>query len=74
MNLLQSSFFWFFCFTVIFLLSLDFWTWKPEISLSFFYLPEWVFYFIGLQIILAAALLLFTLKFWKTPEDENHRI
>lgn len=71
MNLWRAQFFWFFCFTIIFLLSLDFWAWQRESSISFFYLPDWVFYFIGLQIVLAVALLLFSLKFWKSSAEDR---
>ncbi|NEP09232.1 MAG: hypothetical protein F6K14_03110 [Symploca sp. SIO2C1] len=66
MKIFQSSFFWFFCFTLIFFLSLDFWSWEQEISFSWFYLPTWLFYFIGLQIVLIIALLVFSLTFWET--------
>lgn len=69
MNIFQTSYFWLFCFSIIFFLSLDFWSWKPEISFSVFYLPPWVIYFLGLQIILSLTLLVFTLHFWKTPPN-----
>ncbi|KST63296.1 hypothetical protein BC008_39110 [Mastigocoleus testarum BC008] len=69
MNIFQASHFWFFCFSVIFFLSLDFWSWQPESSLSVFYLPPWVIYFVGLQMLLSLVLLLFALIFWKTPSN-----
>ncbi|BAY85007.1 hypothetical protein NIES267_45050 [Calothrix parasitica NIES-267] len=67
MNIFRSSYFWYFSFSVMFFLSLDFWYWQPKVSFSVFYLPPWVIYFIGLQILLSLMLLIFTLKFWKTP-------
>lgn len=72
MKIFQASSFWFFLFSIIFLLSLDFWSWKQGTSLLFFQLPSWLFYFVLLQIILTIALLIFAHKFWKTPmEKEN---
>ena len=64
MKILQSSFFWFFSFTIVFILSLDFWNWNKNTSLLIFSLPDWVFYFIGLQILLSLVLLIFSVKFW----------
>ena len=64
MKILRYSFFWFFCFTVIFLLALDFWSWERDIALGLGNLPVWLFYFIGLQITLAIAIWVFTQKFW----------
>lgn len=69
MKIIQHSFFWLFTFTVIFLLALDFWSWDQVISFSLFQLPSWIFYFLGLQLILTLALLLFAYKFWKTSPD-----
>ena len=64
MKILQSSFFCFFSFTIVFILSLDFWNWNKNTSLLIFSLPDWVFYFIGLQIVLSLVLLIFSVKFW----------
>ncbi|NES21299.1 MAG: hypothetical protein F6K41_20795 [Symploca sp. SIO3E6] len=66
MKILQSSWFWFFCFTLIFLLSLDFWSWEQQVSFTWLYLPTWLFYLLGLQLVLIIALLVFSLTFWKT--------
>ncbi|NES03660.1 MAG: hypothetical protein F6K22_12890 [Okeania sp. SIO2F4] len=72
LNFFKSPYFWCFCFTIIFLLSLDFWSWKQTISFSFLHLPPWVFYFIGLQIILACAILIFSQTFWKSETEEEN--
>ena len=64
MKILLSSSFWFFCFTILFLLALDFWSWQEDITIGFWHLPVWIFYFIGLQTSLAIALLIFTQQFW----------
>lgn len=66
MKILRYSSFWFFCFTLLFLLSLDFWAWEKEIVIGLWHLPVWIFYFVGLQIALAIAILIFTQKFWTT--------
>lgn len=65
MKILRYSSFWFFCFTLLFLLSLDFWAWEQDVAIGLWNLPVWIFYFVGLQISLALALLVFTQKFWK---------
>ncbi len=65
MKILRDSSFWFFCFTLLFLLSLDFWAWEQDVAIGLWNLPVWIFYFVGLQISLALALLIFTQKFWK---------
>lgn len=72
-NLLNSSFFWLFSFTVLFFLSLDFWSWERETTFAWLGLPGWVFYFMGLQIILAIALLVFTITYWQTESQERDR-
>ena len=66
MKILRYSSFWFFCFTLLFLLSLDFWAWEQDIEIGLWNLPVWIFYFVGLQISLAIALVVFTQKFWKS--------
>ncbi len=66
MKILRYSSFWFFCFTILFLLSLDFWAWEEDIAIGLWNLPVWIFYFVGLQISLTIALLIFTQKFWTT--------
>ena len=65
MKIFRYSSFWFFCFTLLFLLSLDFWAWEQNIVIGLWYLPDWLFYFLGLQIILTIAILIFTQQFWK---------
>ncbi|HAC65016.1 MAG TPA: hypothetical protein DCF68_16160 [Cyanothece sp. UBA12306] len=69
MKILQNSQFWWISFTLMFFLSLDFWSWEQPINLSWLNLPSWVFYFLSLQIILTLSLIIFALKFWKNPQD-----
>ena len=73
MKIFQSSFFWWLSFTLMFFLSLDFWSWEQPVALSWFNLPPWVFYFLALQIVLAIAIIVFALKFWSTPQDEGQK-
>ena len=75
MKILESGYFWCFCFTLIFCLGLDFWNWSEKSDvLGWFNFPGWVFYFIGLQMLLSAALLVFASKVWTntTEDEENH--
>ncbi|WP_040897096.1 hypothetical protein [Xenococcus sp. PCC 7305] len=64
MKILRYSSSWFFCFTLLFLLALDFWAWQRDIVIGLGYLPDWIFYFVGLQLALALALFVFTKQFW----------
>ncbi len=66
MKILNTAYFWIFCFTVIFVSALDFWSWEQ--SFSFLYLPMWVFYFVGLQVLLSLAIYVFSRTFWKTRQ------
>lgn len=75
--MLKTGFFWCFCFTVLFLLCLDFWAWTGAPTWMLFGLPSWVFYFVGVQILLAIALAVFANHYWQTarldPEQsEGH--
>ncbi|WP_019506871.1 hypothetical protein [Pleurocapsa sp. PCC 7319] len=71
MKIFQASSFWWFSFTLMFFLSLDFWHWEQPVKFFWLNLPPWVFYFIGLQITLTIALIVFALKFWPTSRDEK---
>ncbi|RKZ59008.1 MAG: hypothetical protein DRR08_14970 [Candidatus Parabeggiatoa sp. nov. 2] len=66
MKILNTAYFWIFCFTVIFVSALDFWSWEQ--SFPFLYLPMWVFYFVGLQVLLSLAIYVFSRTFWKTRQ------
>jgi len=68
MNLLKSSFFWFFCFTLLFFLALDFWSWEEPTSFAWLGLPGWVFYFMGLQLLLSFVLLIFSITYWQSDD------
>lgn len=70
MKIFQSSSFWFFCFTAIAFLTLNVGSGGQDISLSFLNLPAWFLYLVALQIILTLAMLIFTLQFWKTEEND----
>ncbi len=71
MKIFQSSFFWFSCFTVFFILSLDFWSWEQEKEnyFSIFHLPSWVLYFVILQLFMAFALYMFAIHFWDNKSE-----
>ncbi len=73
MKIFQASSFWWFSFTLMFFLALDFWSWKQPVTLSWFNLPPWLFYFLELQITLAIAIIIFALKFWDSAGDEESR-
>ena len=62
---------WLFCFTILFFLALDFWSWSRPITLSWLNFPVWVLYFMGLQIVLAIALVIFVLTFWRSSSGKE---
>lgn len=59
---------WVCLFGAIFLLSLDIWWWNLPTRLGPFGFPWWVYYFVGLQIVLAIALGRFAARHW--PSDD----
>jgi len=74
MSMLKTAFFWFFCFTILFLLCLDFWAWTESPTWMLFGLPSWIFYFIGLQLLMAIALTIFANQYWQTTDPNSEDI
>lgn len=62
---MRKKLFWWGLFTVLFLLSLDYWSWDNTVELSWLGLPAWVFYFVVLQLVLVLAIYLFARFYWK---------
>ena len=60
---------WMACFALLFILSMDFWTWKKPVTIGFWGLPNWIWPFIGLQIFLTIFIFLFVRYYWK---DNNN--
>ena len=60
---------WTALFTILFILSLDYWAWDGPVRFGPFRLPIWIFYFIALQFVLAAAVHRFAATYW-SGEDE----
>ncbi len=73
MKIFQNSLFWWFSFALMFFLALDVRSGKQTVTLSWFNLPPWLFYFLGLQIAFAIALIIFAGKFWQTLPQEKLR-
>ena len=73
MKIFQTASFWWFSFTLMFFLAFDYWSWRQPITLAWFNLPPWIFYFLGLQFFLAIALFTFARTFWQTSRDEESR-
>lgn len=72
--MLKTAFFWFFCFTILFLLCLDFWAWMEPPTWTLFGLPSWIFYFIGLQLLIAIAIAVFANQYWQTTNPDSEDI
>lgn len=64
-NKLGSTLLWTAIFGLLFVLSLDYWTWSDAVALSYGGFPSWLFYFVLLQILFVLALGLFARFFWK---------
>ncbi|MDJ0597068.1 MAG: hypothetical protein QNJ72_45110 [Pleurocapsa sp. MO_226.B13] len=73
MKIFHTASFWWFCFTLMFFLALDFWSWQQPVTLAWLNLPPWIFYFLGLQLVLAIALLIFSRTFWQTSREEKDK-
>lgn len=73
MKIFKTSLFWWFSFTFLFFLALDFRSGQQSVTLSWFNLPPWVFYFLGLQFAFAIALIIFAGQFWQTAPQEESR-
>ena len=69
MKRLRSGGLWAVGFGVLVVLSLDYWSWDSRVRLAALNLPSWVYYFVGLQFVLAAALHRFSKTFWRDPDD-----
>ena len=52
----RYPFLWILGFTVLFMLSLDFWRWSQAVSLGGLNFPSWLPYFVGLNAVLALTM------------------
>ena len=68
MKVYQYPFLWIFVFTLLFMLSLDFWRWEQEVSLAILNFPGWIFYFMGLNLVLVATMYGFTHRVKDEPQ------
>ncbi len=73
MKIFKTSLFWWFSFTLLFFLALDFRSSQQPVTLSWLNLPPWIFYFLGLQFAFAIALIIFAGQFWQAPREEKSR-
>ena len=51
------------------MLSLDFWRWKQEVTLSILNFPHWLPYFVGLNV--AMVLLMYGFSRWGTHDSQG---
>lgn len=65
---------WMGAFTLLFILSLDYWNWENAIQLSFLGLPSWIYYFVLLQLIFFAAFYIFSIKCWPDSPDSDESL
>ncbi len=73
MKIFQSSLFWWFSYSLMFFLALDVRSGQQPVTLSWFNLPPWIFYFLGLQFTFAIALIIFAQKFWQPVPQKKSR-
>ena len=64
----RAAWMWAVIFLLLFALSMDFWWWDDAVTFGPFHLPTWLFYFIALQLLLAAAIEIFTHHFWRNDD------
>ena len=60
----KKNIYWYILFTVIFLLSLDFWEWNNFEPL-FLGLPVWMYFFIILTLLTSVAFFIFSKYYWE---------
>jgi len=65
----KMMYIWLAIFGVIFFLSIDFWAWGSS-RLTALGFPWWVWYFIGLNLLLVVAMVVFSKSYWK-PQGEK---
>jgi SSS family solute:Na+ symporter len=66
----KTMYVWLAIFGVIFIACIDFWAWGSS-RLTMLGFPWWVWYFIGLNILLVAAMAVFSSKYWKSQDAGN---
>ena len=62
---------WIIIFVVLFLLSLDFWSWGGGPSRGPLGIPRWIYYFLLLQLALAAAIHFFGRDHWHDEDPPS---
>ena len=63
---MKKSLIWFILFTILFMLSQDFWFWDLPVNLGILGLPTWLYWFFGIHLLLILVIYLFTRHFWKS--------
>jgi SSS family solute:Na+ symporter len=63
----RSMYIWILIFGALFIASIDFWAWGSA-RLWFLGFPWWVWYFVGLNILLVIAMVVFSLKYWGSTD------
>lgn len=62
---------WSSSFLLIFALSLDFWRWGQEITLTAGNFPAFLVHFVILQVVFAGAIWLFIRKVWQKDDEKG---
>ena len=66
--ILKNTWTWVFIFGLIFLLSMDFYTWEGKTGLGPLNIPVWVYRFAVYHLLFVAALMVFVRHFWKDKD------
>ncbi len=69
MNRQYRSLLWGVFFCVLFLLSLHYWNWAGPGSMGWLNLPNWVYYFIFLQLLFFAGFWVFSSQYWQNNDS-----
>ena len=67
----RSGVWWSLVLVALFILSLDFWWWDGPIRFGPLHLPRWIYYFVLLQLLLAAAVHLFGRRHWAAGDGDD---
>ena len=61
---------WLLLFSITFLLGLDYWAWDEVVSLSAGGFPNWIYYFVFIQLLLVLSISLFSKYYWGKNKDK----
>jgi TRAP-type C4-dicarboxylate transport system permease small subunit len=66
-----SIWLWVGFFGLLLILSLDYWRWDEPVTIGWLGFPNWIWWFVGLQVVLVLGLTFFVRNFWEEEEGSS---